>query len=165
MKRSLTFALGGIVLAGMLALGSVLPAASQPVPAPVVGEYFAQDSTDKYFDDASSPLRTNDYGDSLLIRGPIFETSSGDRVGNYYLTLDTITPRLGLGHGRLTVQLPGGQIVSEGMFNLNQFQPPDRTPQTLAVVGGTGDYARARGSVTTEFLDTSTGITYNLFMD
>jgi hypothetical protein len=84
-------------------------------------------------------------GDTLYVRSPILDDASGKRIGTAYsqftvLKGNSFANAVFRGHGAFV--LHDGQIVADGVFRIAN------ATNTVAVLGGTGAYASARGSMT-----------------
>jgi hypothetical protein len=85
----------------------------------------------------SPPKRRESPGDVFTVRGPVRDAAGG-RAGTSNGVFTQTGPRTA--HGAATFTLPGGRIAVQGVLGLGG-------DDTLAVVGGTGTYANATGSV------------------
>lgn len=102
----------------------------------VVVEHATTDTTVDLGDEGDS------VGDTLTFANDIYDTADVNQVG----TDEGSCTRTVVGkswHCNWTVYLDGGQIVVEGPFK-------DDGDSTLAIVGGTGDYANASGEMILE---------------
>ena len=84
-------------------------------------------------------------GDTLYVRSPILAREGGKRIGTAYSQFtvvqgDSFANAVFRGHG--TFRLHDGQIAVDGVFR------PANATNTMAVLGGSGAYAGARGSLT-----------------
>jgi hypothetical protein len=84
-------------------------------------------------------------GDVLYVRSPILDDDGGKRIGTAYsqftvLKGDSFANAVFRGHG--TFRLHDGQIEADGVFRIAN------ATNTVAVLGGTGAYEGARGSLT-----------------
>ena len=84
-------------------------------------------------------------GDTLYVRSPILDDEGGKRIGTAYsqftvLKGHSFANAVFRGHG--TFRLHDGQIVADGVFKIAN------ATNTVAVLGGTGAYEGARGSLT-----------------
>jgi hypothetical protein len=84
-------------------------------------------------------------GDTLYVRSPILDHDGGERIGTAYSQFTvvkghTFANAVFSGHG--TFRLHDGQIVADGVFKIAN------ATNTVAVLGGTGAYAGARGNLT-----------------
>jgi hypothetical protein len=109
--------------------------------------------TQAFVDNApKSPVRTPQSGrfrlstgDMLYVSSPILDDEGGKRIGTAYsqftvLKGNSFANAVFRGHG--TFQLHDGQIVADGIFRIAN------ATNTVAVLGGTGAYEGARGSLT-----------------
>ncbi|MFI8104809.1 hypothetical protein [Streptomyces sp. NPDC086023] len=88
-------------------------------------------------------------GDSVVVRSDLFDEEH-KKVGETHGSC--VTTRGGADEAEqclVTYVLPGGQLTTQGVY----FNYLDQGPFDSAITGGTGDFAKARGSVhsTTEF--------------
>jgi hypothetical protein len=84
-------------------------------------------------------------GDTLYVRSPILDDESGKRIGTAYSQFTVVKGNsfanaVFRGHG--TFRLHDGQIEADGVFRIAN------ATNTVAVLGGTGAYEGARGSLT-----------------
>jgi hypothetical protein len=84
-------------------------------------------------------------GDTLDVRSPILDNEGGKRIGTAYSQFTVVKGNsfanaVFRGHG--TFRLHDGQIVADGVFRIAN------ATNTVAVLGGTGAYEGARGSLT-----------------
>ena len=84
-------------------------------------------------------------GDTLYVRSPILDGEGGKRIGTAYsqftvLKGNSFANAVFRGHG--TFRFHDGQIVADGVFKIAN------ATNTVAVLGGTGAYEGARGSLT-----------------
>jgi hypothetical protein len=84
-------------------------------------------------------------GDTLYVRSPILDRAGGTRIGTAYSQFtvasgNSFANAVFRGHGAF--KLRGGQIAADGILR------PANATNTVAVLGGTGAYAGARGSLT-----------------
>ena len=79
-------------------------------------------------------------GDTEIIRQQLFDRRTGKRIGHSDLVCTFVDSKR-LRACRATYVLPKGEIVAGGSLTYRQFYD-------LAVLGGTGTYDNARGSVT-----------------
>jgi hypothetical protein len=118
----------------------------------------SQDQTTSYLDLGTAGWSQ---GDRLALHSPLFQGE--DEVGDIGVDIVIVAPGAEMGVGRaqatFAVNLPGGQISAQGLFDL---QP---APYTLmvAVTGGTGEYQNARGQGTLKIVtEDRTRITFDL---
>jgi hypothetical protein len=83
------------------------------------------------------PKRRESAGDVFTVRGPLRDAQNR-RVATAHGVFTQTGPRTA--HGVATVILPSGRIAFQGVLGLGG-------DDTLAIVGGTGAYAAAAGSV------------------
>jgi hypothetical protein len=98
-------------------------------------------------------------GDTLYVRSPILDHEGGERIGTAYsqftvLKGHTFANAVFRGHG--TFRLHDGQIVADGVFRIAN------ATNTVAVVGGTGAYEGARGSLTFTEIEHGSQDTFHL---
>lgn len=84
-------------------------------------------------------------GDILYVHSPILDRAGGRRIGTAYSQFtvvkgNTFANAVFRGHGAF--RLRDGQIAADGILR------PANTTNTVAVLGGTGAYEGARGSLT-----------------
>lgn len=143
--------LGKVVLVGTLAtVGAVLwiqTASSQTVQAMTV---VFPDSEPDAFTDGGRP--GDSAGDLLVFRGPITD-ADGARVGRLSAGATTM-------NGKVTpiVQVAATFTLANGSLEaLGELHFTDGEQGTLAIVGGTGDFAGAAGTAVST-IDPETGI-------
>ena len=95
--------------------------------------------------DARSPRFRLSAGDTLYVRSPIRDRRGGTRIGTAYSEFtvvrgDRFENATLKGHG--TFRLHDGQLVADGVLK------PANASNTIAVIGGTGNYVGARGTLT-----------------
>jgi hypothetical protein len=93
-------------------------------------------------------------GDLLLEEVPLLDPKSGQQVGTgrshaVVIRVDGGDPMIAV---NASDQFREGVIEQQGVFRLSDFQ----RGFTIAITGGTGAYARARGTVTGRALDADT---------
>lgn len=104
------------------------------------------------------------HGDVTTGTGPVWRTLAGKVIGDYVYRAETIE-----GDGeetRLTtlwVNLPGGSLVSTALIEVPIGAPPTEE-QLFVVLGGTGKYAAAQGTMILKpgFQPRSSRLTYQL---
>ncbi|HET6795253.1 MAG TPA: dirigent protein [Acidimicrobiales bacterium] len=90
-----------------------------------------------------------DSGEQMLVTGDLYDRAGGDKVGEFYATyLAVAAPGRAAPDGAAslqlhTVALAGGTILGSGTAT-----PGHDTVDEFAVIGGTGEYANARGTYT-----------------
>lgn len=99
-------------------------------------------------------------GDRVEARGPLLDATATNGVGNAYLdciAMSGITaPVGGLYRCSYVLHLEDGDLVVEGL------DPHGPGVYTMAVLGGTGAYARATGEATLTETDTATDFSIDL---
>jgi allene oxide cyclase len=133
MKTRLTFLLAVAVLAAALAPAGSLAAGKKPSRGLTVVERAESDMTTDVGKKGDSP------GDLLTFANPLYDSSNASKVG----TDQGFCVRVVVGKSyecTWTNFLEGGQITVQGPFY-------DAAPSTLAIIGGTGRYAGARGQM------------------
>ena len=157
MKRSLSIA---AALAAALLLGVAGNAGSQ-TSAPTLIFIDATSQGTQHFVDNAPKSPTGDprskrfrfsIGDELYTLSPILDVKTGNRIGTSYSQFTVVSGNsFGnvwfKGHG--VFQLHDGQIVVDGVTKAASAS------NTVAVIGGTGAYKGARGSMT--FTETRKG--------
>jgi allene oxide cyclase len=92
-------------------------------------------------------------GDVLTFHNKVYDETDDHRVGRDQGQCIRIDVRRGTWECAWTTYLDGGQITVEGPFN-------DAEDTVLAITGGTGDYADARGSMQLSVHPSVTGSEY-----
>jgi hypothetical protein len=126
-------------IAGLAAVGG--SSGAQP-PAPPTGtlELLSLDRETRFKFVDTPPRRRQNAGDTILISGRLRDNSNTPS-GQFYASFAT-TPSRGLvSQGSGTFRLRNGQIVAAGTID-----DAGRT-DTLAIVGGTGAFTGARGTL------------------
>lgn len=90
--------------------------------------------------DADTAPGQQDVGDYFVLLNTLTGpgTDAGSRSAGVFTVID---PQAGLRSASVTLELPGGQVTLHG------FVRPAAAVNTLAVTGGTGRYAGARGQM------------------
>jgi hypothetical protein len=157
MKRSSAI---GAALAAALLIGAAANAGSQ-TSAPTLSFLDATSRGTQHFLDNAPSRRAGtprskrfrlSIGDELYTLSPILDAKTSNRIGTSYSQFTVVSGNsFGnawfKGHG--VFQLYDGQIVVDGITKAAT------TTNTVAVVGGTGAYKGARGSMT--FTETTNG--------
>ncbi len=90
-------------------------------------------------------------GDVVTGSGDLRRTAQGSTIGSWAYRAETVRVNIpGGSENRLTTQwytLGKGSIMVSGMISLQQGTRPTR-PQPLVIVGGTGSYRGAAGTMT-----------------
>ncbi len=90
-------------------------------------------------------------GDVVTGSGTLALKKGGKMVGSYSYRSETVTVNIpGGNESRLSTNvytLPGGTIMATGLVSIQQGTRPTK-PQPQIIVGGTGRYAGARGTMT-----------------
>lgn len=111
-------------------------------------------------------------GDLSVFTGPVSTTYQGSKAGTYTITARVID-REGSGRKaidlrdlRIRVELSGGAVWAEGVVEDPATKPPTGL-HILPVIGGTGDYATARGTLIIRSLGSSGqySLAYDVFVD
>lgn len=141
--RSLSF----LSIAAALALLVVaVVAAVRLAPAPVAAEesitVIEHATTDAVLDNGD---KGDSVGDSLVFANDVYDENDANVVGSDQGSCIRTRPGKAW-ECTFTVILDGGNIVVQGPFN-------DEGDSTLAITGGTGDYANATGEMTLTALD------------
>jgi hypothetical protein len=132
MKPFLIAAAATAALAGSTLIGS---AGAQTTPATLELVQLERDARTGFVD--NPPRRRESAGDVFTIRGPVRD-ASGRRAGRAEVAFTQTGRRSAL--GAATFVLPGGRLMISGIVD-------GGASDTLAVVGGTGAYDRAAGTV------------------
>jgi hypothetical protein len=135
MKQRLGWLVTG-ALAGLLALG---PWQSHPEAAVGPGTIRVTNREVKVTRVDIGPKGTSP-GDTEIVRQRLFDRRTGQAIGHSDLVCTFVDSKR-LRTCRATYVLPRGEIVAGGSLTYRQFYD-------LAVLGGTGAYDNARGSVT-----------------
>jgi hypothetical protein len=104
------------------------------------------------------------HGDVTTGTGPVWRTLAGEVIGDYVYRAETIE---GVGlESRLTtlwVNLPGGSLAATALIEVPQGAPPTEN-QLFVVLGGTGRYKGAQGTMTLKpgFEPRSSRLTFRL---
>ena len=157
MKRSSSVA---AALAAALLLGAAANAGSQTSAPTLTFLDATSQGTQHFLDNAPKSPTANprskrfrlSIGDELYTLSPILDGKTGKRIGTSYSQFTVVSGNSFekawfKGHG--VFQLHDGQLVVDGIFKAAS------TTNTVAVVGGTGAYKGARGSMT--FTETTNG--------
>lgn len=141
--RSLSF----LSIAAALALLVVaVVAVVRLTPAPVAAEesitVIEHATTDTVLDNGD---KDDSIGDSLVFANDVYDENDANVVGSDQGSCIRTRPGKAW-ECTFTVILDGGNIVVQGPFN-------DEGDSTLAITGGTGDYANATGEMTLTALD------------
>jgi hypothetical protein len=142
-KASAVAACAGL-LATSLVAGTLLPASSQQAPT----ESFATCDKDKVIFEKEINERKKRFGagDWGVFTQPQFDPQTGDKVGRVvgrFVFVKKTSPRDGYYIADVTLNLPKGKLMAYGSSKLSNFEKGAR----FAITGGTGSYARARGTV------------------
>ena len=138
-----TAACAGIVIAAVLVAGST---AQQPDSPTGTLELVSRDRETRFTFVDNPPRRQERAGDLFVINSRLRD-SSGRRAGRLHASFaETQPPPRVVAQGTATFILRNGQIVVSGPI-VNQGRN-DKT-DTLAVVGGSGAYTAARGTLVT----------------
>jgi hypothetical protein len=132
MKPLLIAAAATAALAGSTLIGS---AGAQTTPATLELVQLEREVRTGFVD--NPPRRRESAGDVFTIRGPVRD-ASGRRAGRAEAVFTQTARRSSLGNA--TFVLSGGRLMTSGIVD-------GGTTDTLAVVGGTGAYEGAAGTV------------------
>lgn len=111
-------------------------------------------------------------GDLSVFTGPVSTSYQGSKSGTYTITARVID-REGSGRKavdlrdlRIQIALSGGSVWAEGVVEDPATKPPTGV-HILPVIGGTGDYATARGTLIIRSLGSSGqySLAYDVFVD
>ena len=132
------FVLLGLALVVIVA-GATVAAAShtQKIDAPVTVKVIEHAATDIVID-TGKPGDTT--GDLLTWHNAVYDAANSSKVGHDQGDCIRISPAGGTWECRWTTWLPGGSVTVEGPFY-------DTRDNTIAVTGGTGTFANARGTM------------------
>lgn len=139
-----------VVAASAVALSVAVPAhASAPAaPSGKLTIYTVQTQRNVLDLDSSNSTTV---GDVVVGSGTVALTKGGKSIGTYAYRSETVRVNIpGGNENRLSTSayvLPGGTILVQGLVSVQQGTRPTK-PQPLVIVGGTGDYAGANGTVT-----------------
>lgn len=90
-------------------------------------------------------------GDVVTGHGTVAWKKNGKTVGSYAYRSETVAVNIpGGSQSRLSTNvysLPGGTIMATGLVSVQQGTRPTK-PQPQIIIGGTGKYAGARGTMT-----------------
>ena len=136
MRKAVLF--GGLVAAFVLGATLVSIASTSKVKAPVTINVVEHADTDTVIDTGSSG---DTAGDLLTFANPVYNASNTTQVGRDQGDCIRIDPAAGKWECRWITYVGGGGITVEGPF----FDAKD---SVLAITGGTGRYANARGTMT-----------------
>lgn len=132
------FVLLGLALVVLVA-GATVAAAShtQKIDAPVTVKVIEHAATDIVID-TGKPGDTT--GDLLTWHNSVYDAANASKVGHDQGDCIRISPTGGTWECRWTTWIPGGSVTVEGPFY-------DTRDNTIAVTGGTGVFANARGTM------------------
>jgi hypothetical protein len=93
----------------------------------------------------------------LLVRRPLVDPQTNNQVGSFNARLTFMEVLAGdvLFSGNADHQVPGGEICTQGSFLASD------TTSVFAIVGGTGTYALARGTLTVQVVGSTEQFTYD----
>jgi len=135
--------------AALVSAAAIVGSTGAQEPAPPTGtlELVSIDREARFKFVDNPPRRRESAGDTLLISGRL-RNSSNRRAGRFHASFTAVPSRRFVGQGSATFALGDGQIVVAGV--IDERNRNDRT-DTLAIVGGSGAYTGATGTmVTTE---------------
>lgn len=133
---------GASLMASSVASASVMGAKERSKPLVVFMAFGTREILD-----LGDPGAT--HGDVTTGTGPITKTLGGPSIGNYVYRAETIEGR-DEDESRLTtlwVNLPGGSLVVTSLIDVPIGAPPTKK-QLFVILGGTGKYAAAQGTMT-----------------
>lgn len=148
MKPSLVLLAAALAAAGIAAStahGQAAPATLSLFEPEQGGTFSVVDSPPLSHSRNPERFRTS-VGDRAFFSTRVLEHKGGATVGHAYHEVTVLKGRrfpVASFLTRVTLSLAGGQIVAEGAYGPG-------TSRTLAIVGGTGRYAGARGSYTNQ---------------
>jgi hypothetical protein len=135
----------GVACAALVAVAAVaVSSGAQGAPPAGTLDLVSRDreSSFKFVDNA--PRRRESAGDMAVLRGQV-RRADGSRAGRYQVYFVAMKggnfERRFLGQASGTVVLAGGDIVINGVVD------DRRDEESLAIIGGTGAYAGARGTL------------------
>jgi allene oxide cyclase len=120
-----------------LAVGSIVAFGSSDVTEPTTVRVIEHATSDTVIDTGAAGDTT---GDLLTFHNRIFNSANTRQVGRDQGECIRISPRAGTWECTWITRLPGGALTVEGPFF-------DSRDSVLAITGGTGNYANARGSM------------------
>jgi hypothetical protein len=124
-----------IIAAGALAVPVLVGSAGAQAPTTLELVQIDREVRTGFVD--APPKRRESAGDVFTVRGPVRD-AQGRRAATVQGVFTQTGPRSA--HGGGTVTLPAGRIAFQGVLGLGG-------DDTLAIVGGTGAYSGAGGSV------------------
>lgn len=160
MRKSVVVSISAAMLTTSFVVANPVTAASngeRPKPIVVFMAFGTRDVVD-----VGEPGAT--HGDVTTGTGPVWRTLAGKVIGDYVYRAETIE---GVGEeSRLTtlwVNLPGGSLAATALIDVPIGLPPTEE-QLFVVLGGTGKYTAAQGTMTLKpgFEPRSSRLTYRL---
>lgn len=154
--------------AGLLAPVAVIPAATAAAPAPQTPQNKASFAVMVSFGDRlTAPSGNADgVGDLVVVRGTAKDTS-GNKAGVLTAVERVLAPTNKDSEVRdasWVLALKNGQVFAQGINEDPKGGLPE-TVHTMAVVGGTGDYVGARGTVSVIKMGNSYRLGYDFLFD
>jgi Allene oxide cyclase. len=137
MRRLLGF--GGVVLAILLVAAIGASAGSPRVHSPIRFRVVEHENSDKNVDTDGSGGNSDSTGDLLTFHNKIYNASNTHVIGRDLGVCTLIVPGSSYFCSWNTF-LPEGQLAVQGLFSFTRAT-------TLAITGGTGTYANARGTM------------------
>lgn len=143
MTKLLANAAVAILLAAAVAVVSVAPASSQQPDQPVRIEVIESgDGFERVIDVGKKGFSSGDYVVSI---DALVDRQTQQRVGRVVGKSTLVKPQKALFLTEGTFEFEGGSVTAEGLIAFGED-----VDAVLAVTGGTGDYATARGTVSVE---------------
>ena len=138
--------IGAIGLVGfVIASIGVLPASGQQ-EATIHKEVFSKNS-EEHLTQIDVGKKSFSNGDRFIGRSPVFDAQdTSERVGNVWIDGSIVALRKEVNHFNLTFHFPEGKIMVAGALAFSE----SGSGGTLAVVGGSGDYTHAHGTMVLE---------------
>lgn len=134
-------------VAGLAAFGNAPATSQEPATTVQKKEVFSKDRLERQTD-IDLGRKGPSPGDRIIARGPLFDaTATRRKAGNFTAEIVNFDNRTVLSQFTSTWTFPDGQLVAVGTFAFRRVLSP--AGGQLAIVGGTGAYAGASGTITT----------------
>jgi hypothetical protein len=148
----------GIVCAALVA-AVVVAATSGAQGGPPAGtlELVSRDSETSFKFVDNAPRRKESAGDMAILRAPV-RTPAGERAGRFQVYF--VAVKGGDFERRFLGQASGSFVLSGGDITVNGVIDDRRDNDMLAIAGGTGAYAGARGTLLVTETNDSTRFTF-----
>ncbi len=137
MRRSLAF--GGVVVAILLVAALAASASSPRVRSPIRFKVIEHETSDTGVDTDGSGGSADSAGDLLTFHNKIYDATNSHLIGRDLGVCTLVVPGSSY-YCSWNTFLPGGQLSVQGLFSFTRAT-------TLAITGGTGGYANARGTM------------------